>query len=193
MPQAQRAILLISDGEDTVKRQSLDASIQAARTAKTPVYSIGLGKDAVGGPLKEALQKLATDTGGQATFVPNPADLKTSFVKVGEQFRRRYVLQYVSRLPGDDKPHDLTIRARKATLTGEAKAQFVAKLVPLTFDVTGISDATSVTGLVRIQVNVKTGSAQQAELIVDDKSRVSAGPPFALQWNTPRRLPVCVR
>lgn len=189
LPQAQRAMLLISDGEDTVKKQTLDGSIQAAKSAKTAVYTFGLGKDAQGGPLKDALVKLAVGTGGQSAFVANSGDLKNTFAKQAERFRRRYVLTYTSQLLGDDKPHNLTVKAKRGDQDGEGTSQFTAKRLPMDFDVVGLADVTKVGGTIRVQIAVKSGTPQQVELLVDDKSRGTAGAPFALQWDTSAEPP----
>ena len=189
LPMAQRGILLISDGEDTINKQTLDGSIQAAKAARTAVYPFGLGKDASSGPLKDVLLKLGTGTGGRATFVANPGDLKSIFAKQSEQFRRRYVITYTSKLPGDGKQHTLTLRAKKGGQSAEIKGAFTTKHTPLDFDVVGLSDATKVNGTIRVQLALKGGAPQQIELLVDDKSRGTAGAPFALQWDTSAETP----
>lgn len=183
----RKVIILLTDGEDeTSKKTNVDQAIAAARNAKAPVFAVGLGS----GVKRDVLDKIASQTGGQAVYVAKGDQLRQVFLNLGDQLRRQYVLTYTSKVPADNKQHELTVRAKYRGQTGEAKGQFIAKPAPAAYDVKGISDVSQVTGTQRVEVTPVTGVIQQVELLVDEQSRGTAtAAPFAIQWDTSKEKP----
>lgn len=92
----RRAIILLSDGDDTsstIKRQD---AIDLAVRSDVVVYSIGirdrefeLGKMDSG-----SLKKVADRTGGRAFFPNQPDDLKLAFSQIEQELRSQYLIAY---------------------------------------------------------------------------------------------------
>jgi Ca-activated chloride channel family protein len=92
----QRALVLLTDGEDTTSRTSWEDALAYARRSGVAIYTIGLGK----GPRAE-LTELAEATGGRAFFIDKAEDLAGVYGKIGEELRSRYLLAYSSDRPAD--------------------------------------------------------------------------------------------
>ncbi len=186
LPQLRKVILVLTDGEDTKSKQSLDDAVAAANAAKAVVLAVGLGP----GVKKDILDKLAGSTTGQAVYVDKPDQLRQVFLSFGDQLRRQYVLQYTSALPGDDKQHEVVVQSAYRGQKAETKGTFVAKRTPLALDVKGIANATKVTGAQKVEVAVTGGAAKTVELLVDDQQRaVAETAPYVLQWDTAKENP----
>jgi Ca-activated chloride channel homolog len=100
----KKALLLISDGEDNVSKYGLNKVMEALRESKVTLYAIGLleDNDQRGGlfkkppskKAKEALQKFAEMTGGQAYF-PKSLDEVEDLVKdIAHDLRNHYTIGY---------------------------------------------------------------------------------------------------
>jgi VWFA-related protein len=92
----RRAIVLLSDGDDTsstVKRQD---AIDLAVKSDVAVYSIGF-RDAnfQEGKLDSgALRKVSDRTGGRAFFPTQPSELQSSFAQIDQELRSQYLIAY---------------------------------------------------------------------------------------------------
>ncbi len=100
----KKALLLISDGEDNVSKYGFNKVIEALRESKVTLYAIGLleDNDQRGGlfkkppskKAKEALEKFAEITGGQA-FFPKSLDEVEELVKtIAHDLRNHYTIGY---------------------------------------------------------------------------------------------------
>lgn len=92
----RRAIVLLSDGDDTsstIKRQDV---IDYAIKSDVVVYSIGI-RDATfpDGKLDTgALNKISDRTGGRAFFPLRSADLQAAFTQIDQELRSQYLVAY---------------------------------------------------------------------------------------------------
>lgn len=181
VPQRRKVMLLMTDGDDNRSKQSLDGAISAAKASGAPLFAIGLGNDVK----KDVLTRLATSTGGQAIFAATGDQLKQIFLSIGDQLRREYVIEYTSTLPADDQSHGLDVKATYRGQDSQVKGSFVAHKPQLALNVTGLTNATKVTGVQTINISLTSGSVQQIELLVDDKSEGTVTQaPFVFQWDT---------
>jgi len=103
----RRAIVLLSDGEDTASVVSDDQVIKAARLSEVGVYSILLGSsEASGEPAtgqaRYLLAALARDSGGQAFFPTSVGELGRLYARIGEELRSQYSIGYISKNPASD-------------------------------------------------------------------------------------------
>jgi Ca-activated chloride channel homolog len=185
LPQRRKVLLVLSDGADTRSKTPVDATIAATQQAGVVVFAIGLGEDVN----RDILDQLAGLT-GQAIYVSDPAQLRETFLAVGDRLRRQYVLEYTSKARPDDKQHAISVKAVYRGQDAEIKGNFTAPKVPLLLDVRGLTNAGRVSGVQRIDVAVGSGEARQVELFVDDQSRgLSTAPPFTFQWDTVAEKP----
>lgn len=186
VPQQRKVILLLTDGADTTSKQSLDAALKATLETKVPVFVVGLGSDVK----KDVLDKIAGSTSGQAFYVTAADRLREIFLSIGDQLRRQYVFTYTSKQPADGKEHTLGIKVAYRGEEAQGKTTFAAQGKPLAFDVNGITDASKVSGTQSIAVKITGGTAQEAQLLVDDQSRATVkAAPFAFTWDTAKEEP----
>jgi Ca-activated chloride channel homolog len=86
----QRALVLLSDGDDTRSSYTFDEVLEYARRSGTAVYSVGVG---VGfGGAKRKLDALASETGGRAFFIARAEELSGVYGEIEEELRSRYML-----------------------------------------------------------------------------------------------------
>jgi Ca-activated chloride channel family protein len=99
----RRAIVVLSDGEDTASLISDDQVLDRARRAEINVYTIGLRAPNPGvaaSPLPTYfLSTLARETGGRSYFPAALADLDGVYARIAEELRTLYVIGYVSTNP----------------------------------------------------------------------------------------------
>jgi VWFA-related protein len=106
----KKALLVISDGEDTASKWGINKVIQHVREAKNvTIYAIGLleeGSD--GGGLfgggnktqkraKEALTEIAKVTGGQAFFPKSLDEVEAICKQIARDLRNQYTVGYYSK------------------------------------------------------------------------------------------------
>lgn len=91
---SRRAIILLSDGDDTsstIKRQD---AIEAAVKNNVAVYSIGIGDTERYKVEQNSLRKISDSTGGRAFFPRDEAELGRAFAQIQEELRSQYVIAY---------------------------------------------------------------------------------------------------
>jgi VWFA-related protein len=104
----RRAIVLLSDGDDTsstIKKQDV---IDFAVRTDVVIYSIGI-RDAnfPDGKLDSgALRKVSDPTGGRAFFPSQPSELQASFSQIDQELRSQYLIAYSP----TNKSHDGSYR-----------------------------------------------------------------------------------
>ncbi len=92
----RRAIVLLSDGDDTsstIKRQDV---IDLAVKSEVAIYSIGIrDRNFEDGKLdSEALKKVSDRTGGRAFFPLNREELQLAFSQIDKELRAQYLIAY---------------------------------------------------------------------------------------------------
>ena len=93
----KRALLVITDGEDTSSRMDLEILVRKLQTSDVTIYGIGLLSDEERRAAKRAerhLRSLTRPTGGPAYF-PNSSDEVESLTKrIAADIRNQYILEY---------------------------------------------------------------------------------------------------
>lgn len=92
----RRAIILLSDGDDTSSYTKKQEAIDFAVKHNTIVYSIGI-RDAefpAGKLDRDALRKVSEKTGGRAFFPQNEAELRAAFRQIQDELRSQYLVAY---------------------------------------------------------------------------------------------------
>lgn len=97
---AQRNIVVFSDGGDTVSSASIEDAVIGAVDASAPVTTVALLTDEFD---PAALSDLSTRTGGDALTVTDAEGLSATFGQVAEQLASQYVLTYRSELTEPDE------------------------------------------------------------------------------------------
>jgi VWFA-related protein len=89
--QGRKALVVITDGEDTTSRMAYEEMLTYARASRVPLYFIGVGFS-LGGDGK--MKALAAETGGVAYFVRRVEDLGETYKKLEQDLRSQYLISY---------------------------------------------------------------------------------------------------
>ena len=106
-----RAIIVLSDGDDTESFRSLGDVITAAQRNETQVYALTIRARRVADDGDTVLQRLADATGGRQYIARSSKDLDAAFAQIEKELRTQY---YVSFPPQQTTPgfHALRIEVR---------------------------------------------------------------------------------
>ena len=125
----RKAMLILTDGEDFGSRHTLEQAVAAAQQADVVVYSIyyssgrgtfGAGRPGTGGD-RRALEKLASETGGEVFDAGLGMPLRQIYERIGEQLRLEYLLGY---RPPDSAPgsyHKIELKMKDGNLKVAAR------------------------------------------------------------------------
>lgn len=91
---SRRAVVLLSDGDDTASTIKRQESIDSAVRNNVAVYSIGIGDPEFYKIEKDSLEKLSNRTGGRAFFPRSEPELQRAFAQIQEELRSQYVVAY---------------------------------------------------------------------------------------------------
>ena len=94
--QRRRAIILLTDGQDTSSRLMRSAAVDQAIESETVIYAIGIGDKRYDGVDKGALNSVAERTGGRAFFPKKDTDLAAAFREIEQELRSQYLVAYTS-------------------------------------------------------------------------------------------------
>lgn len=101
-PGRRRAIVIISDGEDTISEKELRDAIDIAQRSETVIFVIstkaggffGVQAGTVDRQEDKDIKRLAEDTGGRAFFTAEVIELERSFTRIAIELRSQYILSY---------------------------------------------------------------------------------------------------
>jgi len=100
--QGQRALLLLSDGQDRSSRFTFTEARDFARAAGVAIYTIGIDLPLAQVQARHELSQLAAESGGRAFFVADVAELDAVYAAVESELRSKYLLVYQSTAAGTD-------------------------------------------------------------------------------------------
>jgi VWFA-related protein len=88
------AIILFSDGEDTVSFRGMPDALEAAQRNGIAIYTITSHKPNLPRTGDSMLHYLATSTGGRDFIVKDQAGLKNALQSIHDELRNSYLLYY---------------------------------------------------------------------------------------------------
>jgi Ca-activated chloride channel family protein len=94
--QGKRALIVLSDGEDSSSHYSFDETLEFAQRSGVAIYSIGLGLPTGEVEARMRLQRLAAGTGGRYFFISDASQLATIYESIEQELRFQYLLAYQS-------------------------------------------------------------------------------------------------
>jgi len=109
----RRAIVVLTDGEDTASLLTFDDLLAEAKSAGVTIYTIGLHADAPAvyaarqtkgyfSTADFAMKQLAGETGAKAFFPTGLSSLAAAYAEIGRELATQYAIGYVSRNPMRD-------------------------------------------------------------------------------------------
>jgi Ca-activated chloride channel homolog len=90
----RRAIILLTDGDDTISQVKMHDAIERAEKAEAFIYAVGIGDRYNFGVNEGALRKISDQTGGRAYFPRNERELREAFAQIQLDLRQQYLLAY---------------------------------------------------------------------------------------------------
>ena len=105
--QGRRALVIITDGDDTYSRADINDAIDIAQRTETTIFAIstkaglsGTVPGVEGGTVKDHgdkhLERMCDETGGMAFFTGDMLALERSFTKIANELRSQYLITYRS-------------------------------------------------------------------------------------------------
>ena len=132
----RKAVILISDGEDTTSQFGRTEALIAAHQADAVIYSIsntlprrgffGRRGGRASGDMR-TLKTLSEETGGAVFVLDNDSDFEDIFSQIAEELRTQYSLGYVSTNPArDGKYRKIEIKHRDKNLRVRSRRGYYA-------------------------------------------------------------------
>jgi Ca-activated chloride channel family protein len=130
----RRAIVLLSDGEDTASLVSDDQVLELAKKSEINIYSISLRPNRPQDRTRQAfsqaeylLTALARETGGRVYFPASLSELDAVYDRIAEELRTLYSVGYVSsNLRRDGKWRRIVVRVPDRDVTVRHKLGYYA-------------------------------------------------------------------
>jgi Ca-activated chloride channel family protein len=103
--QGRKALIILTDGEDTTSRTPYEEMLNYARSARVPLYFIGVGLGIfdVGGTSK--MKALAAETGGIAYFIHDIKQLNETYAQLEKDLRSQYLIAYNTQTSAKDRTY----------------------------------------------------------------------------------------
>ncbi len=92
----QKALVLLSDGDDTNSKLAWKDTLEYAKSSGVAVYAIGLNVSRLDLSIRGKLNALAEETGGRAFYIDKAAELAGAYSEIEKELRSRYLLAYPS-------------------------------------------------------------------------------------------------
>jgi Ca-activated chloride channel homolog len=111
----RKALVVISDGDDTVSRISQEEMVNYVRASRVPIYFIGIGLSKLDFRTSGKLRRLSDETGGVTFLIRNPGELESAYESIEAELRSQYLVGYYTESSGDDRQYrsiEVTVPSR---------------------------------------------------------------------------------
>ena len=126
----KKALLVISDGQDTRSRTPLKKLQAMIRTMEVLVYALGVDDGPIGrssrGVDAGALRNLTDETGGRTEVVRGFSNLNAATRRLADELNGQYVLAYATPGPRDGRWHSIRVEVRGKRLIVRSRAGYTA-------------------------------------------------------------------
>jgi VWFA-related protein len=127
----RRALILLSDGEDTQSRQTRDQALEMAHKADVVLYAISTNISGMQTDGDKVLKYFAEETGGLTFFPFKVQDLSQSFENIANELRHQYALLYRPDPPKTDglfHEVDIKVKNRKGLIVRARRGYYAPRL-----------------------------------------------------------------
>ncbi|HSP13496.1 MAG TPA: VWA domain-containing protein [Thermoanaerobaculia bacterium] len=90
----QKALVVITDGQDTSSKFSFEQALEYARRAAVPIYGIGIGIRSTEIDVRYKFGKFCTETGGNIYYIDRADELHRIYTDIQNELRSQYVLGF---------------------------------------------------------------------------------------------------
>jgi len=112
----QRALILLSDGDDSASRYAFREALEYARRSGVVIYTVGLNVGTMKTGIRKKLSRLASETGGRHFFIREALELEDVYREIEQELRSQYLVAYTSDNPSaedDFRTVELKVRGGK--------------------------------------------------------------------------------
>ncbi|MEA2337971.1 MAG: Ca-activated chloride channel [Thermoanaerobaculia bacterium] len=103
--QGRKALIILTDGEDTTSRTSYEEMLTYARSARVPLYFIGVGLGIFDASGTNKMKTLAAETGGIAYFIHDIKQLDETYGQLEKDLRSQYLIAYNAQTTVKDRAY----------------------------------------------------------------------------------------
>ncbi|HEX7150532.1 MAG TPA: VWA domain-containing protein [Thermoanaerobaculia bacterium] len=103
--QGRKALIILSDGEDTTSRLGYEDMLTYARASRVPLYFIGIEMGFMGMGGSSAMKSLAAETGGVVYLVNDVKKLKETYAQLEKDLRSQYLVSYYTESTKKDQSY----------------------------------------------------------------------------------------
>ncbi len=135
-----RALVIVTDGDDTYSRATMREAIEMAQATETMVFAIstksGLAGSVPGvdsGTVKDGgdkiLDQMCQETGGRAFFTGDVLELERSFARIAKELRSQYIVTYRptnERFDGSDRKIEVRLAQKKGGMKVRTRGGYKA-------------------------------------------------------------------
>ncbi|HEV2844421.1 MAG TPA: VWA domain-containing protein [Thermoanaerobaculia bacterium] len=114
--QGQKALVLLSDGDDNASYIKYQEALEYARRSGVTIYAIGLNVSAWDATLRGKLGELAEATGGRAFWSDKPEELAAAYKQIENELRSRYLVAYSSSEAGQTGFRPVEVKVKRSGL-----------------------------------------------------------------------------
>jgi len=129
-PEKRRAIIVLSDGEDTLSKKSDDKALKAALAANALIYTIDMSSASTPAAQRSksqsALKKFAEKSGGTFVATPGGAAMRDAFRNIVDELGVQYTIGFQPNSKKDGKWHALELRVTRPNLTIRTRKGYIA-------------------------------------------------------------------
>jgi VWFA-related protein len=115
-------LLIFSDGLDTASWLTAEPVLDSAKRSDVVVYGVSSRSLAD----SKCLEDITDITGGATLNIASTKDLATTFLKILDEFRQRYLISYSPTGVSKDGWHRLDVRVKGRRVTVKARAGYQA-------------------------------------------------------------------
>ncbi len=105
----KRAIVVLTDGEDSISTYSYADAVDFARRTGVAIYVVGLNLERQSNEVRMKMRRLASETGGECHFIDNARHLERVYDSIQEELRSQYLLAYQSSTPGGEEFREVEV------------------------------------------------------------------------------------
>ena len=103
--QGRKALIILTDGEDTTSRTTYEEMLTYARSARVPLYFIGVNLGVLEFSGTSKMKTLAAETGGIAYFIHDIKQLGETYARLEKDLRSQYLIAYNAQTTTKDRAY----------------------------------------------------------------------------------------
>ncbi len=142
-PDAQRNIIILSDGSDNISKVGFDQVLNRAKNDQVTVFGVGLQSGEFNA---DVLKKIADDTSGKLVLTSDSAALADLYKMLAKELSSQYTVSYMSKVEPADKDIPINLRV----LIGQINTENNTSVANPTYNKTAVpKKGSNVPGFIR--------------------------------------------